>query len=715
MKNRCSQYLRKRILPLAVLILMGVAIMNQALGGVGEKAAMIPVDPTVRFQAIKGWGSSLCWWGNIIGAWGDQDFNGNGRPDREEVAELAFSPEYLNLNIVRYNVGGGDDPTHTHLKRIEGAVPGWTKDMSASGSSDGGFDGADIDYDEKAFMAKTTAGMADSGQIWMWEQANMYRDRLAKETGAQNDIVNIVFSNSPPYYLTDSGCASGNKNGASNLTDPDKQAAFALYLARAVKWLGNDLNRLGVGNARIDAVDPMNEPNTSYWQMGSTKQEGCAFTTPQLQNDMLQKTRAALDSLGLKDVRLTASDETALSTAIKSYESLTTENRREILAISAHTYSADDMKRRALRDLAQSGDKELWMSEVSFGGGPHDLTSLDKGAQDLANGILNDLKTMQAGAWVAWIVTDSEYEALQTSSQWGLLHAVFEPSGQPVAGYHTNLMENGQVKPEVSGVQLPAQGFHATRQFYVMMQYSRFIKAGYRLIDIGDKNMVAALSPEGRELVIVANNLGDRRDIAIDVSALPKAARAAVYLTDAAHGCELAEDLTVTDGALKAALPEKSVTTFVVKGENGKALFEDTGYGILVNAEVQYDPEASRNAVNKFNCTQGAWSVNNTKTVMKNGNLYSTSKGASISFETDGNRVILYGPSQKSGGSFRVSVDGAEAGVYSNKSSGLVPGVILYDTGNLGEGSHTVTLTSAGGRLEVDYARVIYGNVKIKE
>ena len=86
-------------------------------GAVGE----ITVDPQIQYQTLEGWGTSLCWWGNVIGSAGERDTNGNDRPDREEIAELAFSPDYLNLNIVRYNVGGGDKPDSS-IKRVEGHV-----------------------------------------------------------------------------------------------------------------------------------------------------------------------------------------------------------------------------------------------------------------------------------------------------------------------------------------------------------------------------------------------------------------------------------------------------------------------------------------------------------------------------------------------------------------------------------------------------------------
>ena len=96
-----------------------MSVHAAAQGAVGEVA----VNPQIHYQTLKGWGTSMCWWGNIIGSWGNTDFNGNGRPDREEIAELAFSPEYLNFNIVRYNVGGGDkDRRHDRNQRRNRSV-----------------------------------------------------------------------------------------------------------------------------------------------------------------------------------------------------------------------------------------------------------------------------------------------------------------------------------------------------------------------------------------------------------------------------------------------------------------------------------------------------------------------------------------------------------------------------------------------------------------
>lgn len=302
----------------------------------------ILLNPEVRYQTLKGWGTSLCWWGNSIGSWGDQDFNGNGRADREEIAELAFSPEYLNLNIVRYNVGGGDKE-NTSIKRCEGIVPGWTEDMT--GSKDGS-----KAFDADAFYAKDTEEMADAGQLWMLEQANAYRQE-------EGDIINEVFSNSPPYYMTKSGSSTGGYSWDPNNLKEDQYDEFAQYMARAVKWVDSDLKKkYGTG---VSYVEPLNEPDTSYWMDGSTKQEGCIFNTGELQSKVYREMSAALKAEGLEEVQITGTDETALWNAINSFRRLDDDVKKEMSTISAHTYSGNDGERKELAQIAQQYDKEV--------------------------------------------------------------------------------------------------------------------------------------------------------------------------------------------------------------------------------------------------------------------------------------------------------------------------------------------------------------------
>ena len=178
----------------------------------------------------------------------------------------------------------------------------------------------------------------------------------------------------------------------------------------------------------------------------------------------------------------------------------------------------DVYKRQELSALAKSYDKDLWMSEITRGGGTHDDDShesmWDVNTQSQSEGIMADLKYMQSSAWIAWLVADSEYECLQTNSSWGLLHAVFESDG-PVADYHTKLVDgSGNAYNWI-----PEEGYWAvTKQFYTMMQYSKYLKAGYTMIDIDDDNMCAAIAPDGSELVIVAQNFGSDRTTTVAVS-----------------------------------------------------------------------------------------------------------------------------------------------------------------------------------------------------
>ena len=62
------------------------------------------IDPALRYQKLEGWGSSLCWWAAQVGNWDEKKV--------DEIVDLITSPDKLNMNIFRYNIGGGDDPAH---------------------------------------------------------------------------------------------------------------------------------------------------------------------------------------------------------------------------------------------------------------------------------------------------------------------------------------------------------------------------------------------------------------------------------------------------------------------------------------------------------------------------------------------------------------------------------------------------------------------------
>lgn len=682
MKRKLWKQLTAGLLTGAMLATSAAPGMMTASAAEITELGEVSVNPKLHYQTLKGWGSSLCWWGNVIGSWGDSDFNGNGRPDREEIAELAFSPEYLNLNIVRYNVGGGDKEDSS-IKRVEGRVPGWTVDMTGTADGTG-------EFDADAFYAKETEDMNDAGQLWMLEQANAYRKD-------QGDIVNEVFSNSPPYYMTKSGSSTGGVNAVSNLKE-DCYDDFAAYMARATRWIDNDLKeKFQTG---VDFVEPMNEPDTNYWAYGSTKQEGCTFEPGAEMSNMILAMQTALQEEDLQDtVEITGTDETALDNAIKSFNKLSTDAKNSMTTIGAHTYSGTDEQRNTLRKLAASYDKDLWMSEVCKGGGKHDHDSMaESQTKSQSQGIMADLKYMQSSAWVAWLVADSEYECLKFDENWGLIHCVFESDG-PVPDYHTNLVNSDGTA--IDGI--PGEGYWAvTKQFYTMMQYSKYLKAGYTMIDIGDDNMCAALSPDGSELVIVAQNFGTKRSTTVDLTDFAKAGTAVCYQTSDEANCEEVSREDVSGGILHMTLPEYSVSTYVIDVET-----DMENYMTAVEADVAKPAESgvAVSDLNKFSYT-GTWSGQS-----------STEAGASASFTFDGTGSIIYGTKAENGALVSVTVDGEDQGTVDLTSDATKTKAVVYDTGVLEEGTHTVTMTVAEGQTDkvfaLNMANVIHGTLEM--
>ena len=71
------------------------------------------IDPAISRGVWEGWGCSLAWWANLAG----------GFANRATYADLAFTQ--LKLNIVRYNIGGGENPNIANTLQFRARVPGF--------------------------------------------------------------------------------------------------------------------------------------------------------------------------------------------------------------------------------------------------------------------------------------------------------------------------------------------------------------------------------------------------------------------------------------------------------------------------------------------------------------------------------------------------------------------------------------------------------------
>ena len=206
----------------------------------------VTVSPDIQYHTIEGWGTSLCWFGNVLGGWSD--------PNRNQIADLLFDLDSgLGLNLVRYNIGGGDDPGHDHMKY---------------GSEMQGF---------KPSAASPYDWSADANQRWFL--------CAAKKRIHPREFIAEAFSNSPPYWMTYSGCASGASDGGNNL-DSLYYDDFADYLTEVVRHFRT------CWGITFRTLEPMNEPMGSWWSAYGN-QEGCHFSRD-VQDNIIKIVKAKL-------------------------------------------------------------------------------------------------------------------------------------------------------------------------------------------------------------------------------------------------------------------------------------------------------------------------------------------------------------------------------------------------------------------------------------
>ena len=255
-----------------------------------------------------------------------------------------------------------------------------------------------------------------------------------------------------------------------------------------------------------------------------------------------------------------------------------------------------------------------------------------------------------------------------------MIHCVFEADG-PVPDYHTNLVNsNGSKKRHV-----PGEGYwQVTKQLYTMMQYSKFLKAGYTMIDIGDSNMCAAVSPDGKELVIVAQNFAKERSTTIDLSAFTNIGVAETYRTSDTENCKAIGAASIKDGILTAKLPANSVSTYVIHAESNQQ-----NYKQIVEADVEKPSVAALavSEIGKFRYT-GTWDGQTT-----------TDMGAEAVFTFQGTRAAVYAAKGPKGAVANVSVDGGTPAKVSLYEKAEIPEALLCDTGELSDGLHTIKVS----------------------
>jgi O-glycosyl hydrolase len=549
------------------------AAESAAAATTAAEGVTLTPNPWYAGDPFQGWGTSLVWFANATGGYPEEL--------REDLYQAVFGEEGLDLNIARYNIGGGNASDVVDYLRPGGAVDGWWA-PDADGSA-GVYGGASTAYaDREAVRASFDPDDlsqydldADATQRW-------WVDRLA----ADDQISHWeTFANSAPYFMTESGYVSGGFNSTAQQLKTASEADFVSYLTRVTEQLEQ------TSGIEVESIDPFNEPNTNYW--GTTirdgqptgRQEGM-HVSPDQQVRVIAALQAELAESGTTtDAFIAAMDETNPGIFATNWAAYPQATRDAVERLNVHTYGTSG--RLGVRDLAKQADSPLWMSEIegSWVNG-WDPTNIENGL-GMAGRVMDDLRELEPDAWVLWQPVEDLYnmEPQGEDLNWGSMFidldcVPFTEDGTEVWKSERRVADAGGDSTAVEPCSVEVNS-----KFSALRNFTGFIQEGDRLIAVDDVDTTAAVRPDGDGATLVhRNTTGADRTVTIDLShfgAIAEEASVTPYTTtEAPEGAEVTSTgvvpgtpvaVDVAAGTATLTVPAKSVTTFEVSGVSGVA------------------------------------------------------------------------------------------------------------------------------------------------
>lgn len=436
----------------------------------------VTINSTQQFQTITGFAASDCWSPSYVGK--------NWTNSREKITELLFSSEIVNgqpqgigLSQWRVNLGGGS-----------------AQQGDASGIED---------KSRRAESYLTDQLTLD----WNRCEGQRYFMSRAKELGCNSFI---LFSNTPPVQFTYNGKGFSARGGKSNLK-PEHYDDFANYMAEVAGHYTSQ-------GYHISHISPINEPQYN-WESG---QEGSGWTNAETAR-LARELDASLTARNLStDILLgeagdweylyKVKSDAARSNVITDLFSPGSENFVGNLAhvknlVCGHSYWTDgtwnDMRkvRQQVYQAASNKGLELWQSEWSMLGDGYsstEFTGYDAATEmDIAlymsRVIHNDLTVANVSSWSYWTSMDV--------SRWGHKNRFLLISLVPANGVDGDIAQEGT--------------FAATPTLWVLGNYSRFIRPGYRRISLTLKESMnffgsAWISPDKKQIVAIYTNYANK-------------------------------------------------------------------------------------------------------------------------------------------------------------------------------------------------------------
>ncbi len=117
----------------------------------------------------------------------------------------------------------------------------------------------------------------------------------------------------------------------------------------------------------------------------------------------------------------------------------------------------------------------------------------------------------------------------------------------------------------------PSNPFFKGPSFYLRAQFSRYLKQNYTIIHTNLSNTIAAISPDGKEVVLVVVNENiDTRKFKIDISKIKKVETIKQIRTCVSKSLlenNETSELSVKEDFYNYEAPSQSVTTFIIRAK----------------------------------------------------------------------------------------------------------------------------------------------------
>jgi O-glycosyl hydrolase len=314
-------------------------------------------------QTFRGWGMSLAWEANDLYGGGRQSAQIKDAQIQGLYMDLLFGDPAkgltLGFNVARYNIGGGDDPSHMSM-RPDAQMEGF------QGGPDAAFD-------------------------WTRDAPQRRMLQEAKKRGA--DIFE-AFSVSPPYWMTVSGSSGGSMIAHQDNLRPEMRESFVSYLVTVVKHIRD------AEGVRFESLEPFNEPDIGW--MAGGRQEGYSASY-ESQNALIPMLAARLKQEGV-DTFVSGVDMNNVDNAVAGVGQLTPAALSALGRLNTHDYHGvnNPAKLKQYKSLAQKVHKRIWMSEVGCCFPQQGDGTEMWGALFMADSVRMDLRDLGAEAWVLW-------------------------------------------------------------------------------------------------------------------------------------------------------------------------------------------------------------------------------------------------------------------------------------------------------------------------